>query len=107
MPHFFGQPFYPFYPLIETMVGCGYIPRCLCYHSTIAYRSYGDISFINHVIDKQYACSVQLAVILPTEENFLLLFHRDNPLESSVEFMKVRSPALVRRKGFVKPAPAM
>jgi hypothetical protein len=31
----------------------------------------------------------QLAQILPTEETFLLLFRRDNPLESSVEFMKV------------------
>ncbi|XP_074645406.1 calbindin-32-like isoform X2 [Tubulanus polymorphus] len=31
----------------------------------------------------------ELAQILPTEENFLLLFRRDNPLESSVEFMRV------------------
>ncbi|KAK2188938.1 hypothetical protein NP493_119g05000 [Ridgeia piscesae] len=30
----------------------------------------------------------ELAQILPTEENFLLLFHHSNPLESSVEFMK-------------------
>jgi len=26
---------------------------------------------------------------LPTEENFLLLFRKDNPLESSVDFMRV------------------
>ena len=32
---------------------------------------------------------LQLAQILPTEENFLLLFRRHNPLESSVEFMRV------------------
>lgn len=32
----------------------------------------------------------QMAQILPTDENFLVLFHRDNPLESSVEFMRVR-----------------
>ncbi len=32
---------------------------------------------------------IQLAEILPTEENFLLLFRKDNPLESSVDFMKV------------------
>ncbi|KAA3680551.1 uncharacterized protein DEA37_0012184 [Paragonimus westermani] len=33
---------------------------------------------------------MEMAKILPTEENFLLLFHRDNPLESSIEFMRVR-----------------
>ena len=33
----------------------------------------------------------QLAQLLPMEENFLLLFRFDNPLESSVEFMKVRA----------------
>ncbi len=32
---------------------------------------------------------LQLAQILPTDENFLLLFRRENPLESSVEFMRV------------------
>lgn len=31
----------------------------------------------------------ELAEILPTEENFLLLFRKDHPLESSVDFMKV------------------
>ena len=31
----------------------------------------------------------QLAQILPMEQNFLLLFRRDHPLDSSVEFMKV------------------
>jgi len=31
----------------------------------------------------------EMAQILPTEENFLLLFRRENPLESSVEFMRV------------------
>ncbi|XP_050396184.1 calbindin-32 [Patella vulgata] len=31
----------------------------------------------------------ELAQLLPMEENFLLLFRRDNPLDSSVEFMKV------------------
>ena len=33
--------------------------------------------------------SLQLAQLLPMEENFLLLFRFDNPLESSVEFMKL------------------
>ena len=33
----------------------------------------------------------QLAQLLPMEENFLLLFRFDNPLDSSVEFMKVSS----------------
>ena len=32
---------------------------------------------------------MQLAQILPMEETFLLLFRFDNPLDSSVEFMKV------------------
>ena len=36
-----------------------------------------------------YIFNFQLAQILPTEENFLLLFRRENPLESSVEFMRV------------------
>jgi len=31
----------------------------------------------------------ELAQLLPMEENFLLLFRFDNPLESSVEFMKL------------------
>lgn len=31
----------------------------------------------------------KLAQLLPMEENFLLLFRFDNPLDSSVEFMKV------------------
>lgn len=31
----------------------------------------------------------ELARILPTEENFLLLFRRENPLESSAEFMQI------------------
>ena len=30
-----------------------------------------------------------MAQLLPMEENFLLLFRFDNPLDSSVEFMKV------------------
>ena len=34
----------------------------------------------------------QLAtMMLPEEENFLLLFHRETPLDNSVEFMRVRS----------------
>ena len=32
----------------------------------------------------------EMAQLLPMEENFLLLFRFDNPLESSVEFMKVK-----------------
>ena len=32
----------------------------------------------------------ELAEILPAEENFLLIFRRDNPLDSSIEFMKVK-----------------
>jgi Ca2+-binding EF-hand superfamily protein len=34
----------------------------------------------------------QLAQLLPMEQNFLLLFRFDNPLDSSVEFMKVSNP---------------
>ena len=33
--------------------------------------------------------SRQLAELLPMDENFLLLFRYKNPLDSSVEFMKV------------------
>ena len=46
---------------------------------------------------------LQLAQLLPMEENFLLLFRFDNPLESSVEFMKVGKRSLslvVTRIGF-------
>ena len=36
--------------------------------------------------------SLQLAaMMLPEEEKFLLLFHRETPLDDSVEFMRVRS----------------
>lgn len=49
-----------------------------------------------------------MAQLLPMEENFLLLFRFHNPLESSVEFMKVGSSSNVtqnfadenRRSGF-------
>jgi hypothetical protein len=43
------------------------------------------------VVLKSIFVSFQLAQLLPMEENFLLLFRFDNPLESSVEFMKVSS----------------
>lgn len=39
----------------------------------------------------------QLAQLLPMEENFLLLFRFDNPLDSSVEFMKVHQNGTVHR----------
>ena len=38
----------------------------------------------------------ELAQLLPLEESFLLLFRFDNPLESSVEFMKVRKRVLFK-----------
>jgi hypothetical protein len=41
----------------------------------------------------------QLAtMMLPEEENFLLLFHRETPLDNSVEFMRVRSKIPYSRK---------
>ncbi len=50
-------------------------------------------SFITIIITMHDTCClfsfVQLAQLLPMEENFLLLFRFDNPLDSSVEFMKV------------------
>ncbi|CAH8491394.1 unnamed protein product [Dicrocoelium dendriticum] len=45
---------------------------------------------------------MEMAKILPTDENFLLLFHRDNPLESSVEFMKVWKCFDKDRSGFIE-----
>ncbi|KAL5021914.1 hypothetical protein ScPMuIL_001069 [Solemya velum] len=44
----------------------------------------------------------ELAQILPTEENFLLLFRKDNPLESSVEFMKVWREFDTDHSGFIE-----
>ncbi|CAL8075932.1 unnamed protein product [Calicophoron daubneyi] len=44
----------------------------------------------------------EMAKILPTEENFLLLFHRDNPLDSSVEFMRVWKRFDKDRSGFIE-----
>lgn len=44
----------------------------------------------------------ELAAILPTEENFLLLFRRDNPLESSVEFMKVWREFDADQSGYIE-----
>lgn len=50
------------------------------------------ILIYNRLILKSFTQhSLQLAQLLPMEENFLLLFRFDNPLESSVEFMKVSS----------------
>lgn len=44
----------------------------------------------------------ELAQILPTEETFLLLFRRDNPLDSSVEFMKVWKDYDKDRSGYIE-----
>lgn len=44
----------------------------------------------------------ELAQILPMEENFLLLFRRENPLESSVEFMKVWREYDTDHSGFIE-----
>ncbi|KAA0196871.1 Calbindin [Fasciolopsis buskii] len=44
----------------------------------------------------------EMAKILPTEENFLLLFHRDNHLESSVEFMRVWKRFDKDRSGYIE-----
>nr|QQY02513.1 calbindin [Cryptocotyle lingua] len=44
----------------------------------------------------------ELAKILPTEENFLVLFHHDNPLESSVEFMRIWKQFDKDRSGFIE-----
>lgn len=50
-----------------------------------------------------FACfCFQLAEILPTEENFLLLFRKDNPLESSVDFMKVWKEFDTDSSGFIE-----
>jgi Ca2+-binding EF-hand superfamily protein len=43
-----------------------------------------------------------LAEILPTEENFLLLFRKDNPLESSVDFMRVWKQFDVDCSGYIE-----
>lgn len=44
----------------------------------------------------------ELAQILPMEENFLLLFRRDHPLDSSVEFMKVWKQYDRDHSGFIE-----
>jgi len=44
----------------------------------------------------------ELAQLLPMEENFLLLFRFDNPLESSVEFMKIWSQYDTDHSGFIE-----
>ncbi|KAJ4428882.1 hypothetical protein ANN_25875 [Periplaneta americana] len=57
---------------------------------------YNDRDWINLAQDRdrwrayvRAAMNLRLAQLLPMEENFLLLFRFDNPLESSVEFMKI------------------
>jgi len=45
---------------------------------------------------------IQLAQLLPMEENFLLLFRFDNPLDSSVEFMKLWYQYDKDRSGFIE-----
>lgn len=44
----------------------------------------------------------ELAQLLPMEENFLLLFRFDNPLESSVEFMKLWNQYDNDNSGFIE-----
>lgn len=44
----------------------------------------------------------ELAQLLPMEENFLLLFRFDNPLESSVEFMKIWRQYDKDNSGFIE-----
>ena len=44
----------------------------------------------------------QLAEMLPTDENFLLLFRRDNTLDSSVEFMRVWREFDKDRSGYIE-----
>jgi len=44
----------------------------------------------------------ELAQLLPMEENFLLLFRFDNPLDSSVEFMKIWAQYDTDHSGFIE-----
>jgi Ca2+-binding EF-hand superfamily protein len=44
----------------------------------------------------------ELARILPTEESFLLLFRRENPLESSADFMQIWKRFDKDRSGFIE-----
>lgn len=44
----------------------------------------------------------ELAQLLPMEENFLLLFRFDNPLENSVDFMKIWSQYDTDHSGFIE-----
>ncbi|XP_076371001.1 calbindin-32-like isoform X2 [Tachypleus tridentatus] len=44
----------------------------------------------------------ELAQLLPLEESFLLLFRFDNPLESSVEFMKIWREYDIDGSGFIE-----
>merc|ERR1719210_1218996 len=44
----------------------------------------------------------ELAQLLPMEENFLLLFRFDNPLDSSVEFMKLWYQYDIDGSGFIE-----
>merc|ERR1712106_1042252 len=44
----------------------------------------------------------ELAQLLPMEENFLLLFRFDNPLDSSVEFMKIWKAYDNDNSGFIE-----
>lgn len=50
---------------------------------------------------------LQLATLmLPEEENFLLLFRRETPLDNSVEFMRVRSKVVKHWPTSVQPVEA-
>ena len=44
----------------------------------------------------------QLAEILPTEENFLLLFRKNHPLDSSVDFMRIWKQFDVDCSGYIE-----
>ena len=65
---------------------CYYFKKQLLYN----YFNFWLLSFSRDSI-ATCARTHQLAQLLPMEENFLLLFRFDNPLDSSVEFMKVKT----------------
>lgn len=66
-----------------------------------------SMSLTEHYYPVTALCSAlchvfQLAnMILPEDENFLLIFRREAPLDNSVEFMKVRSQITLCVEGLV------
>eukprot|EP00105_Crassostrea_gigas_P030463 XP_011452774.2 PREDICTED: calbindin-32 isoform X2 [Crassostrea gigas] len=94
------------YATVRRKLGCNKKSSHLPQHSVVSPTALMDAkTLLMNAFDENSDGKIdiaELAQILPTEETFLLLFRRDNPLESSVEFMKVWREFDKDRSGYIE-----